>query len=117
MRRTLSGASFAAIGSTLFRSPVVDHAENRDIGSNSERERENDDAGEGAITLQHAEAETEILTESVERGQASRFALLLLRLGESAKTDKREAARFAGIHAATDIFRDGGINVRQDLGV
>jgi hypothetical protein len=100
----------------------VDDAEDGDVGADAEGKDEDGDQGEGAIAAKGAEGvfqildKVQILEKDVEFHKSSRFTVLVFRLIETAKADKRLAAGFQGGEAQLDVFFDGHVEMGGDFG-
>ena len=94
----------------------VDHAEDRDIGADSQGQHQDNDAGKRAISPQGAQGKAQVLAQDVQRRQAASIAMLLHRPLHAAKADEGLAARLFRQHALAEIVLDPRVDMGADLG-
>src|SRR6185369_16526419 len=73
----------------------VDDAEQRRVGADAERERDDGDGGEARRLAHHAQAVAHVLRELLDEADAARVARLLLELLDAAEAAQRGRARLA----------------------
>jgi len=98
-----------------FEKDGVNHAEDRGVGADAEREREDGDRGESGIFPQHAEGEAEILKRGFNERQAAEFAICFFELRSAAEANARGASGFFWRHATGDVFLRGEFEMRIEL--
>jgi hypothetical protein len=81
-----------------------DDAENCGVGSDAEGKGEDCHHAETGALRQHAKAETEVLCQVFEEGEATLVAVVLFCLFNAAKLAARSVARFFRTHPAANVF-------------
>ena len=101
-----------AVGQRL-QQHAADHAENRGVGADAERQRDDDHRGERRAVTQGAQRVVQVGGQVFDPRQSPPVVHRLGGLGEAAGRQQRLAARFIGGKSAPDVL--GGLHVEVGL--
>ncbi|MNC84517.1 hypothetical protein D3C83_00730 [compost metagenome] len=109
--------NLAIAGHDRPQQEAVDETEKRRVGADAKGEHHDRGGGEAGRFAQHADGESNVLAERVERGHAAAIAVGLARGLETARRRQRAAARLVGRDATPDLLVDLHGEMRLHFGL